>query len=111
RMLARLAERGERIDHCVVGEPTSQRSVGDTLKIGRRGSCTGYLRVRGAQGQVAYTHKADNPIPKLVAILAALTGRKLDEGTDHFEPSNLEVTTIDVGNKATNVIPAEARAV
>jgi succinyl-diaminopimelate desuccinylase len=111
KMLGRLAERNERIDHCVVGEPTSQRKVGDTLKIGRRGSCTGYLRVLGAQGHVAYPHKADNPIPKLVAILAALTGRKLDEGTDHFEPSNLEVTTVDVGNPATNVIPAAARAV
>jgi len=111
KMLARLAERGERIDHCVVGEPTSQRAVGDTLKIGRRGSCTGYLRVLGAQGHVAYPHKADNPIPKLVAILSALKARKLDEGTDHFEPSNLEVTTVDVGNPATNVIPAAARAV
>jgi succinyl-diaminopimelate desuccinylase len=111
QMLARLAGRGERIDHCVVGEPTSQRRTGDTLKIGRRGSCTGRLRVQGIQGHVAYPHQADNPIPRLVAILAALTGRRLDEGTEHFEPSNLEVTTVDVGNPATNVIPAEARAV
>ena len=111
KMLQKLAERGERIDHCVVGEPTSQRRIGDTMKIGRRGSCTGRLRVLGAQGHVAYPHKADNPIPKLIAILAALTGRRLDEGTEHFEPSNLEVTTVDVGNSATNVIPAEARAV
>jgi len=111
KMLGRLNERGETIDHCVVGEPTSQRKVGDTLKIGRRGSCTGYLRILGAQGHVAYPHRADNPIPKLVAILSALTTRKLDEGTDHFEPSNLEVTTVDVGNPATNVIPAVARAV
>mgnify|MGYP001175533140 FL=1 len=111
KMLEALAARGERIDHCVVGEPTSQRRVGDTLKIGRRGSCTGRLRVLGAQGHVAYPHKADNPIPKLVAILAALTARRLDSGTPYFEPSNLEVTTVDVGNPATNVIPAEARAV
>ena len=111
KMLTRLAERGETIDHCVVGEPTSQSRVGDTLKIGRRGSCTGRLRVIGVQGHVAYPHKADNPIPKLVAMLSAIVARRLDEGTDHFEPSNLEVTTVDVGNPATNVIPAEARAV
>ena len=111
KMLKALAERGERLDHCIVGEPTSQARVGDTLKIGRRGSCTGRLRVLGAQGHVAYPHRADNPIPKLVTILAALTSRRLDAGTDHFEPSNLEVTTVDVGNTATNVIPAEARAV
>lgn len=111
KMLQALAARGETISHCIVGEPTSQRRIGDTLKIGRRGSCTGRLRVLGAQGHVAYPHKADNPIPKLVAILAALTGRRLDTGTAHFEPSNLEVTTVDVGNPATNVIPAEARAV
>lgn len=111
KMMKALAARGETVSHCVVGEPTSQRRSGDTLKIGRRGSCTGRLRVLGAQGHVAYPHKADNPIPKLVAILAALTGRRLDQGTAHFEPSNLEVTTVDVGNPATNVIPAEARAV
>ncbi len=111
KMMQALAARGEHVTHCVVGEPTSQRRTGDTLKIGRRGSCTGRLRVLGAQGHVAYPHKADNPIPKLVAILAALTTRRLDEGTPHFEPSNLEVTTVDVGNPATNVIPAEARAV
>ncbi len=110
KMLDALKARGERIDHCVVGEPTSQARVGDTVKIGRRGSCTGRLTVTGTQGHVAYPHKADNPIPKLVAILAALTQRRLDEGTPHFEPSNLEVTTVDVGNPATNVIPAEARA-
>ncbi len=110
-MMKRLAARGEQVSHCVVGEPTSQRRTGDTLKIGRRGSCTGRLRVLGAQGHVAYPHKADNPIPRLVAMLAGLTSRRLDQGTVHFEPSNLEVTTIDVGNTATNVIPAEARAV
>lgn len=111
KMMQALDRRGEKVSHCVVGEPTSQRRTGDTLKIGRRGSCTGRLRVLGAQGHVAYPHKADNPIPKLIAILAALTGRRLDQGTPHFEPSNLEVTTVDVGNPATNVIPAEARAV
>ncbi len=111
KMMKALSARGETVDHCVVGEPTSQRRLGDTLKIGRRGSCTGRLRVLGAQGHVAYPHKADNPIPKLVAILAVLTSRRLDEGTPHFEPSNLEVTTVDVGNPATNIIPADARAV
>jgi succinyl-diaminopimelate desuccinylase len=111
RMLETLKARGETIDHCLVGEPTSQARLADTLKIGRRGSCTGRLRVTGAQGHVAYPHRADNPIPKLLAILTALTKRRLDSGTDHFEPSNLEVTTIDTGNAATNVIPAEVRAV
>jgi len=111
KMMKALAARGEQVSHCVVGEPTGQKRIGDTLKIGRRGSCTGRLRVLGVQGHIAYPHKADNPIPKLVAILAALIGRRLDQGTPHFEPSNLEVTTVDVGNIATNVIPAEVRAV
>ncbi len=111
KMLERLRARGERIDHCLVGEPTSLKELGDVMKIGRRGSATGRLRVIGAQGHVAYPDRALNPIPTLLSILSALTQRRLDDGTEHFEPSNLEVTTIDVGNPATNVIPAEARAV
>ncbi|NWH08148.1 MAG: succinyl-diaminopimelate desuccinylase [Alphaproteobacteria bacterium] len=111
KMLKALAERGERLSHCLVGEPTSVARLGDMIKIGRRGSFTGRLCVTGAQGHVAYPQRADNPIPKLIAILSRLLERKLDEGTAHFQPSNLEITSIDVGNPATNVIPASARAV
>ncbi len=97
--------RGERFDHCLLGEPTSVERLGDTLKIGRRGSCSGIAVIHGRQGHVAYPHKADNPLRRLPAILAALT-EPLDEGTAHFQPSNLEVTSVDTGNPATNVIPA-----
>jgi succinyl-diaminopimelate desuccinylase len=110
RVLDWLEEKGERLDHCIVGEPTAEFAAGDTVKIGRRGSLTGYLHVKGMQGHVGYPDRAKNPIPGLVAILQRLTARKLDTGTAHFQPSNLEVTTVDVGNPATNVIPAEARA-
>lgn len=110
RVLDWLKENGERLDHCIVGEPTSEFAAGDTVKIGRRGSLTGYLRVKGMQGHVGYPDRAKNPIPGLVAVLQRLTQRKLDTGTADFQPSNLEVTTVDVGNPATNVIPAEARA-
>ena len=102
--------RGERFDHCLLGEPTNPDQLGDMMKIGRRGSLTGRLVVRGVQGHVAYPHLADNPIPRLVAILAALKATPLDEGTAHFDASNLEATTVDVGNAATNVIAAQARA-
>ena len=101
--------RGERFDHCIVGEPTSRETLGDTIKIGRRGSLNGLVIARGRQGHVAYPHKADNPIPALIRVLEALLA-PLDAGTPRFEPSNLEITTIDVGNPAANVIPAEARA-
>jgi succinyl-diaminopimelate desuccinylase len=111
KMLKWLAGHGEVPDHCIVGEPTNPRALGDMIKIGRRGSLTATLTVRGTQGHVAYPHLAKNPIPPLVAMLAALTARPLDGGTEHFQPSNLEVTTVDVGNPADNVIPAEARAV
>lgn len=110
RVLDWLKEKGERLDHCIVGEPTAEFAAGDTVKIGRRGSLTGYLRVKGMQGHVGYPDRAKNPIPGLVAVLQRLTARKLDTGTQHFQASNLEVTTVDVGNPATNVIPAEARA-
>jgi len=101
--------RGERFDHCILGEPTNPERLGDMVKIGRRGSLTGRLAVHGKQGHVAYPHLAENPIRGLVRLVDALSGEPLDAGTDHFDPSNLEFTTVDVGNPASNVIPAEAR--
>ena len=97
-------------DFCLVGEPTSVHRLGDMVKIGRRGSVNMWLTAKGAQGHVAYPHLADNPIPRLIALLAELDALVLDEGSDWFQPSNLEVTDLEVGNRATNVIPAEARA-
>ncbi|MDP3906669.1 succinyl-diaminopimelate desuccinylase [Novosphingobium sp.] len=97
-------------DLCLVGEPTSVHRLGDMMKIGRRGSVNIWLEVAGTQGHVAYPHLADNPIPRLVAMLAELDALVLDDGTDWFQPSNLEVTDITVGNPATNVIPAKASA-
>ncbi len=111
RMLDWLKDNGEVIDHCVVGEPTNPAEMGDMIKIGRRGSLNGYITVEGKQGHVAYPHRAENPIPHLVAILAMLDAIELDDGTPHFQPSNLEITSVDVGNTATNVIPQTARAV
>lgn len=105
KVLEWMKARGERIDACVVGEPTNPRRLGEMAKIGRRGSLTGYLTVTGVQGHAAYPHLADNPIPKLVSLLTALGHGELDAGTEHFQPSNLQVTTIDVGNPAANVIP------
>jgi succinyl-diaminopimelate desuccinylase len=102
--------RGERFDHCLLGEPTSQASLGDTIKHGRRGSLTGRLTLIGKQGHAAYPHLADNPIRALAPMLEALQA-PLDSGTADFDPSNLEVVSVDVGNPATNVIPAEARLV
>jgi len=99
-----------RPDLCLVGEPTSVSRLGDTAKIGRRGSVNMWLSVKGAQGHVAYPHLADNPIPKLVALLGELDALKLDDGDDWFQPSNLEITDVEVGNPATNVIPPEANA-
>ena len=111
KMLETLAARGETIDHCLVGEPTSVEKLGDMVKVGRRGSINGWLTVHGTQGHVAYPHLADNPLPRLLEMLRRLDTQVLDEGTDHFQPLNLEITTIDVGNTATNVIPGVARAV
>ncbi len=103
--------RGERFDHCLLGEPTNPAAMSDMIKIGRRGSLTGKLTVNGRQGHVGYPHLADNPIRGMVRLLAALDAAPLDAGTEHFDPSNLEVTTLDVGNPATNVVPAQAKAV
>lgn len=110
RVVETLMAEGEVIDHCIVGEPTSAESFGDMVKIGRRGSINVGIRVEGIQGHVAYPHRAANPVPVLVRLLAALQARVLDEGYADFQPSNLEVTTIDVGNPTTNLIPAVATA-
>ncbi|CAO3417947.1 succinyl-diaminopimelate desuccinylase [Azospirillum doebereinerae] len=110
KVLDWLVARGETIDACVVGEPTNPKALGDMIKIGRRGSLTGHLTVFGAQGHTAYPHLADNPLPRLVRMLAAITETPMDEGTEHFQPSTLALTTIDVGNPATNVIPAQGKA-
>ncbi|MGD9811018.1 MAG: succinyl-diaminopimelate desuccinylase, partial [Sphingobium sp.] len=109
-IIDRMRERGIAPDLCVVGEPTSTNRLGDTVKIGRRGSVNMWITIPGTQGHVAYPHLADNPIPKLVRILSAIEAIRLDDGTDWFQPSNIEITDVSVGNEATNVIPAEARA-
>ena len=111
KVLDWLARRGETLDACLVGEPTSARTLGDMIKIGRRGSLTGRLTVHGVQGHTAYPHLADNAAHRLVAMLHALTTAELDEGSEHFQPSTLQVSTIDIGNPASNVIPASAQAV
>ena len=105
-----MRDHDEQPDLCLVGEPTSVNRLGDMMKIGRRGSVNIWLEVEGTQGHVAYPHLADNPIPKLVAMLAELDALVLDEGTDWFQPSNLEITDLEVGNTAHNVIPAMAKA-
>jgi succinyl-diaminopimelate desuccinylase len=110
KMLSWLAEHGEKLDVCLVGEPTNPTRLGEMVKIGRRGSLSGALTVKGVQGHTAYPHLADNPLPRMIAMLAAITSETLDDGTDHFQPSNVQLTTIDVGNTATNIIPGEARA-
>ncbi len=110
KMLDWLEKRGEKIDHCLVGEPTNVTEIGDMIKIGRRGSMNGWLIVKGKQGHVAYPHLANNPVPGLLAVLLAFYGERLDKGTEHFQPTNFEVTNISIDNKATNVIPADARA-
>ncbi len=102
--------RGQTFDHCILGEPTNPDALGDMIKIGRRGSLTGRLTIHGKQGHVGYPHLADNPVPRMVRVLAALKATPLDAGTAHFDASNLEVTTVDVGNLATNIIPGAARA-
>ena len=99
-----------KIDACLVGEPTSVEKIGDTVKIGRRGSMTVHLTVAGKQGHAAYPHRANNPIPALAKLIDKLSTHKLDKGSKHFDPSNLSVTTIDTGNKASNVIPAKTNA-
>lgn len=108
KLLEWARARGERFDHCLLGEPTNPDSLGDMIKIGRRGSLSGHLTVQGRQGHVAYPDLAENPIPGLLRLAGALLAEPLDGGTQHFGASNLEFTTLDVGNTATNVIPAEA---
>ncbi len=109
-LMEHMREIGEIPDMCLDGEPTSVSRLGDMVKIGRRGSVNIFLTVEGTQGHVAYPHLADNPVPKLVAMLAELDALVLDEGTEWFQPSNLEITDIEVGNAAHNLIPARARA-
>ena len=103
--------RGEVFDHCMLGEPTSVDALGDTVKNGRRGSLTGRLTLQGRQGHVAYPHLADNPLRRLARVCEALYAPVLDRGTAHFDASNLEIVTVDVGNRAANVIPGEASLV
>lgn len=110
RVVEALTAEGEVIDACVVGEPSSQQVLGDMIKIGRRGSLNTWFTVHGKQGHVAYPDRAANPVPVLARLLARLDAHALDEGYPEFQPSNLEITTVDVGNPATNLIPAEARA-
>lgn len=110
KMLQRLAERGETIDACIVGEPTSSKRFGDMMKIGRRGSMTVDLVVRGVQGHVAYPERLDNAVHRLSAIIEALVREPIDKGSTHFQPTSLQFTTVDVGNPATNIAPGIARA-
>ena len=110
KILRWLGGRGERLDACIVGEPTNPSQVGEMIKIGRRGSLTGQLTVSGRQGHTAYAHLADNPIPRLLAMLRLISEEPLDGGSEHFEPSELILTSIDVGNPASNVVPGVARA-
>jgi succinyl-diaminopimelate desuccinylase len=110
KVLDWLRRQGEVLDTCLVGEPTSAQVLGDMIKIGRRGSMTGRVAVEGVGGHVAYPHLVDNAAHRLVALLSALTRTPLDAGSEHFQPSSLQVTTIDIGNRATNVVPGLARA-
>jgi succinyl-diaminopimelate desuccinylase len=110
KLLKWAAQQGEKFDNCILAEPSNVDTLGDTIKIGRRGSQNGTLVVTGKQGHVAYPHRAENPITGLVTLIAALKAEPLDKGSAHFDPSNLEFTSIDVGNKTVNLIPGEARA-
>jgi succinyl-diaminopimelate desuccinylase len=110
KLLRWAYDKGERFDHCIVGEPTSAKMLGDTIKIGRRGSLNATLNALGRQGHAAYPERAENPIPSLMRLLDALIAPPLDKGTAHFDPSNLEIVSVDTGNPAFNVIPAEVRA-
>jgi succinyl-diaminopimelate desuccinylase len=105
-----MAARGEAMSVCLVGEPTCPETLGDTMKIGRRGSLTAHFTARGVQGHAAYPHRAKNPVHTMVTLLSRLTEQPLDAGTEHFDASTLAVTTIDTGNPASNVIPATCRA-
>jgi succinyl-diaminopimelate desuccinylase len=110
KLLQWAANRGEQFDHCVLGEPSNVETLGDCIKIGRRGSQSGTLYVDGVQGHVAYPHRAANPVPDIARLIAALSDEPLDHGSAQFQASNLEFTSVDVGNAASNVIPGQARA-
>jgi succinyl-diaminopimelate desuccinylase len=110
KLLQWAAIRGEKFDHCVLGEPSNVETLGDCIKIGRRGSQSGTLYVDGIQGHVAYPHRAANPVPDMARLIVALSDEPLDRGSAQFQASNLEFTSVDVGNPASNVIPAQARA-
>src|SRR5665647_470406 len=110
KLLTWAAAHGEKFAHCILGEPSNQEDLGDTIKIGRRGSLNGHLIVSGRQGHVAYPQRAENPIRGLVTLVAALQAEPLDAGSAQFSPSHLEFTSVDVGNKTVNLIPGEARA-
>tara|TARA_R110002049_G_scaffold44333_6_gene130147 strand:- start:794 stop:1939 length:1146 start_codon:yes stop_codon:yes gene_type:complete len=109
-LLDYMAENGERMDVCLVGEPTCPETMGEMIKIGRRGSMNAHFRVVGKQGHAAYPHRANNPLPAMVRLMDTLASHELDQGTDHFDPSTLAVVTVDTGNPATNVIPAQCRS-
>ncbi len=110
KLLQWAASRGEKFDHCVLGEPSNVEALGDCIKIGRRGSLSGTLYVEGIQGHVAYPHRAANPVPAIARLIVALSDEPLDRGSAQFQASNLEFTSVDVGNPASNVIPGQARA-
>ena len=110
KLLQWVAARGEKFDHCVLGEPSNVEVLGDCIKVGRRGSQSGTLFVDGVQGHVAYPHRAANPVPDISRLVVALSEEPLDHGSAQFQASNLEFTSVDVGNPASNVIPAQARA-
>jgi succinyl-diaminopimelate desuccinylase len=110
RVAETLASRGQRIDWCVVGEPSSEATVGDTIKVGRRGSLSGRLTVHGVQGHVAYPQLAENPVHSLAPALAELTRRVWDEGTEHFQPTTFQISNLNAGTGAPNVIPGELKA-
>ena len=110
KLLQWATERDEKFDHCLLGEPTNAAELGDTIKVGRRGSVNGTLTVIGKQGHVAYPERADNPVRGLVTLMSALMAEPLDRGSEHFSPSNLEFTSIDIGNAVVNLIPGEASA-
>ena len=110
RVIETLAARKERIDWCIVGEPSSEQAIGDTIKVGRRGSFSGRLTVHGVQGHVAYPHLAENPVHTLAPALAELTTRVWDEGTEHFQPTTFQVSNLNAGTGAPNVIPGELKA-
>ncbi len=110
KLLQWVAARGEKFDHCVLGEPSNVEELGDCIKVGRRGSQSGTLYVDGKQGHVAYPHRASNPVPDIARLITAISDEPLDHGSAQFQASNLEFTSVDVGNTAGNVIPGQARA-